>query len=131
VTYTGSSIAYGRHAWLLWGAVGARAVIVSLADNAYHYRTRLERPLDAMNLRLPRTLEAFLLAFNLHQVHHRHPGLHWYQLRAAFDADGDDWHLDWFTAVARQARGPVPATAEPVRPSVGAGLAGEPRDEPA
>ncbi|MER7004252.1 fatty acid desaturase [Dactylosporangium sp. NPDC000555] len=116
VTYTGASIAYGGHAWLLWSAVGARALIVSLADNAYHYRTRLERPLDAMNLRLPRPLEYFVLAFNLHSVHHRHPGLRWHELRTAFAADRDELHLGWFTAVARQFQGPVPATADDVRP---------------
>jgi fatty acid desaturase len=116
VTYTGSSLAYGGHAWLLWSAVGARAIMISLADNAYHYRTRLERPLEAMNLSLPRPLEHFVLAFNLHSVHHRHPGLRWHELRAAFVADGDELHLGWFTAVARQLRGPVPLTAPDVHP---------------
>ncbi|WP_190257566.1 fatty acid desaturase family protein [Dactylosporangium sucinum] len=116
VTYTGSALAYGPHLWLLGVAVGVRALLVSLADNAYHYRTRLERPLDAMNLRLPRGMELFVLAFNLHQVHHRHPGLRWHELRAAFVADRDEFHLGWFTAVARQLQGPVPATAEEVRP---------------
>ncbi|MEV6930576.1 fatty acid desaturase [Dactylosporangium sp. NPDC051485] len=116
VTYTGSTVLYSRHAWMLWSAVGARAVIVSLADNAYHYRTRLERPLEAMNLRLPRPLELFVLAFNLHNVHHRHPGLRWHELRAAFVADGDESHLGWFAALARQLRGPIPLTADEVRP---------------
>jgi fatty acid desaturase len=116
VTYTGSSLAYGGHLWMLWSAVGARALIVSLADNAYHYRTRLERPLDAMNLALPRPLELFVLAFNLHNVHHRHPGLRWHELRAAFVADRDELHLGWFTAVARQFNGPIPLTADEVRP---------------
>ncbi|WP_433607792.1 fatty acid desaturase [Dactylosporangium sp. CA-139114] len=121
VTYTGSSLAWGRHCWMLWSAVGARALIVSLADNAYHYRTRLERPLDAMNLALPRALEYFVLAFNLHNVHHRHPGLRWHELRAAFVADRDEIHLGWFTAVARQLRGPIPLTADEVRPLPAAG----------
>ncbi|GAA2638126.1 hypothetical protein GCM10010399_84260 [Dactylosporangium fulvum] len=114
--YTGSAIAYGAHVWLLALAVAARALLVSLADNAYHYRTRLERPLEAMNLRLPRALELFVLAFNLHSVHHRHPGLRWHELRAAFVAEQDEFHLGWFPAVARQLRGPVPATADAVRP---------------
>jgi fatty acid desaturase len=120
-TYAAVVAAYGRHAWMLAAAVGGRALLVSLADNAYHYRTRLERPLDAMNLRLPRSLELFVLAFNLHSVHHRHPGLHWYELRAAFHADADEWHLSWAAAVARQLRGPVPEPAllslEPLTPS--------------
>jgi fatty acid desaturase len=113
---TAACLAYGRHVWMLGLAVAGRALLVSLADNAYHYRTRLERPLDAMNLRLPRALEYFILAFNLHNVHHRHPGLHWHQLREAFAADGDELHLGWFAAVARQFRGPIPATAGDVRP---------------
>jgi fatty acid desaturase len=121
LAYTGSSLAYGRHAWMLWSAVGARALMVSLADNAYHYRTRLERPLEAMNLSLPRPLELFVLAFNLHNVHHRHPGLRWHELRGAFAADRDELHLGWFTAVARQMQGPIPATADDVRPLPAAG----------
>lgn len=117
VTYTGSAGGYGRHLWMLAVAVGGRALLVSLADNAYHYRTRLERPLEAMNLSLPRPLELFVLAFNLHSVHHRHPGLHWYQLRAAFHADADEWHLGWGRAVVRQLRGPVPEpTLLPLEP---------------
>ncbi|MEV4510565.1 fatty acid desaturase [Dactylosporangium sp. NPDC049525] len=120
-TYAAAVAGYGRHTWMLAAAVGGRALLVSLADNAYHYRTRLERPLDAMNLRLPRPLELFVLAFNLHSVHHRHPGLHWFELRAAFHADADEWHLGWATAVARQLRGPVPEpallTLEPLTPS--------------
>lgn len=121
LAYAASTLAYGRSAWLLWTAVAGRALMVSLADNAYHYRTRLERPLEAMNLRLPRPLEFFVLAFNLHNVHHRHPGLRWHELRAAFAADRDEFHLGWFTAVARQLRGPVPATADEVRPLPAAG----------
>ena len=108
LTFGLSFSAYGHQAWMLALALLARAVQVSLADNAYHYRTRLEAPLEAMNLALPPALERFLLAFNLHSVHHRHPGLRWHELRAAFLAEGDRLHLGWFAAVARQLRGPVP-----------------------
>lgn len=130
--HAAAAIAYGRHGWMLATAIAVRALIVSLADNAYHYGTRLDAPLEAMNLRLPRPLEVFALAFNLHAVHHRHPGLHWYQLRRAFQADGDRFHQGWFGAVARQLRGPIPATAdgvrtitaaEDVRPATAAGTA--------
>jgi Fatty acid desaturase len=84
---------------------------VSVADNVYHYGTALDAPLEAMNLRLPRVLEAFILAFNLHGVHHRYPGLAWHSLRAAFLADGARFDLGWFEALRRQARGPIPSTA--------------------
>lgn len=111
VVYAIAGVAYGRHVWMLAAALVARAVLISVADNAYHYGTRLDARLEAMNLRLPGPLERFVLAFNLHNVHHRHPGLPWYELRAAFAADGDQFHLGWFTAVARQLRGPISADA--------------------
>lgn len=113
--YGATAFAYGRQVWMLALAVAGRALLISLADNAYHYGTRLEASLEAMNLRLPRALEAFLLAFNLHSVHHRHPGLPWHALRVAFVADDDHFHQSWFTAAARQLRGPIPDTAANVR----------------
>jgi fatty acid desaturase len=111
LSYVGAGIAYGPHLWMLAASVVARAVLISLADNAFHYGTPLNAPLDAMNLRLPAPLERFILAFNLHRVHHRHPGLPWYELRSAFTIDEDRFHLGWFSAVARQCRGPISAEA--------------------
>ena len=73
-----------------------------VAENAYRYDTRLDARLESMNLRLPRPLEQFVLAFNLHSVHHRYPGLPWYEL--------------WFTAMARQLGDPISAEAEDLRP---------------
>ncbi len=104
-------VAYGRFWWMLLAALAARAFLVSVADNAYHYGTALDEPLDAMNLRLPGALETFVLAFNLHGVHHRHPGLAWPDLRAAFLADGGRFDGGWWTAVAAQLRGPVAEVA--------------------
>ena len=109
--YGGACWAYDTHGWMLLAAVAGRAVIVSVADNAYHYGTELDAPLEAMNLRLPRPLELFMLAFNLHGVHHRYPGLAWHSLRAAFEADEPRYDLGWFRAAARQARGPIAETA--------------------
>lgn len=110
VIHTAAFLAYGAHGWMLLAAIGARALIISLSDNAYHYGTDLESPRAAMNLRLPRILERFALSFNLHDVHHRHPGLRWYELRARFDAEGGRYHLGWFSAVTRQLRGPIEST---------------------
>lgn len=109
--YVAAGLAYGPHVWMLAAAVAARAVLISIADNAFHYGTSLDAPLEAMNLRLAGPLERFVLAFNLHSVHHRHPGLPWYELRSAFMADDDRFHLGWFGAVARQFRGPISAEA--------------------
>jgi fatty acid desaturase len=111
LVYAAAGFAYGRHVWILAAALAARALLISVADNAYHYGTRLDARLEAMNLRLPKPLETFILAFNLHSVHHRHPGLPWYELRSAFAADDDQFHLGWFTAAARQLRGPISAEA--------------------
>jgi fatty acid desaturase len=116
LVYAAAGFAYGRHLWMLAAALAARGVLISVADNAYHYGTRLDARLEAMNLRLPRPLEQFVLAFNLHSVHHRHPGLPWYELRSAFAADGDEFHLGWFTATARQLSGPISAEAQDLRP---------------
>ncbi|MFF7019603.1 fatty acid desaturase [Streptomyces klenkii] len=107
--YAAAFAAYGEHAWMLCAALAGRALVVSLPDNAYHYATPLDAPLQAMNLRLPRPLEAFALGFNLHGVHHRHPGLPWSALRARFAREGGRYDLGWVPAVSRQLRGPVRA----------------------
>ena len=105
--YAGAFVAYGAHAWMLALAIVGRALVVSISDNAYHYGTKLDAPLEAMNLRLARPLERFALSFNLHDVHHRHPGLRWHELRGQFLAEGSPYHLGWFTAAARQFNGPI------------------------
>jgi fatty acid desaturase len=107
--YAGAFVAYGPHWWMLLAVLAGRAFLVSVADNAYHYETALDEPLEAMNLRLPRTLESYVLAFNLHGVHHKHPGLAWHDLRGAFEADGGRFEMGWWAAVARQFRGPIAA----------------------
>jgi hypothetical protein len=68
LVYAAAGFAYGRHVWMLEAALAARGVLISFADNAYHYGTRLDARLEAMNLRLPRPLAQFVLAFNLHSV---------------------------------------------------------------
>jgi fatty acid desaturase len=98
---------FGAHWWMLLAALGGRAFVVSVADNAYHYGTELDAPLEAMNLDLPRPLERFILAFNLHGVHHRYPGLAWHSLRGVFEADRDRFDMGWFAAAARQLKGPI------------------------
>ena len=114
--HTAAFLAYGAHWWMLLAVLAGRAFLVSVADNAYHYGTTLDAPLEAMNLRLPRLLESFVLAFNLHGVHHQHPGLPWHELRGAFLAGGGRFDLGWWSAVARQFRGPIPAPRLAGRP---------------
>ncbi|WP_067893233.1 fatty acid desaturase [Nocardia vaccinii] len=108
--YTAAFLAYG---WMLVAALGGRAFVISLSDNAYHYGTELDAPLEALNLRLPRVLEQAALSFNLHGVHHRHPGLRWYELRAEFLHENGHYDLGWAAAAARQFRGPIELGTEP------------------
>jgi fatty acid desaturase len=68
-----------------------------------------------MNLYLPGPLELFVLAVNVHGVHHRHPGLAWHDLRRAFDAEVGRFDAGWWTAMARQLRGPIPSSATRLR----------------
>ena len=56
LVYAAAGFAYGRHVGMLAAALAARGVLISVADNAYHYRTRLDAQLEARNLRLPRLL---------------------------------------------------------------------------
>lgn len=125
--YTAAFLAYGPRWWMLLAALAGRALLVSVADNAYHYGTALDEPLEAMNLRLPRMLESFVLAFNLHGVHHKHPGLAWHDLRAAFVAGGGRFDLSWWAAVARQFRGPIPTDQVRTRTRTTKQSAGSPR----
>lgn len=107
VVYAGAFWTFGADYWMLLAALAGRAFVVSVADNAYHYGTELDAPLEAMNLQLPRPLELFVLAFNLHGVHHRYPGLAWHSLRSAFENDGARFEMGWFAAVGRQIEGPI------------------------
>jgi hypothetical protein len=54
LVYAAAGFAYGWHVWMLAAALAARGVLISVADNAYHYGTRVDARLEAMNLRLPR-----------------------------------------------------------------------------
>lgn len=113
MVWTGGFIAYGQWFWLLVIAVTGRALLVSAADNAYHYGTPMDQPLFALNLRLPLPLARFALHFNLHGTHHRNPGVEWFHLPARFTADREVHDLGWFVAVGRQFRGPVAKDSRP------------------
>jgi fatty acid desaturase len=97
---------YGA-AWpLLALAILARGVLISFADNGYHYEAPIgQGARAAYNLRLAGG--AAILNFNLHQVHHRHPNLPWRALPAAFADDQDTYDGKYFRTMARQLRGPV------------------------
>jgi fatty acid desaturase len=97
---------YGTYWPLLALSILARGVIVSIADNSYHYGAPLGAgPRSAYNLRLPGG--AGILHFNLHRVHHLHPTLPWSGLPAAFEADAERYDVGYASAMLRQFRGPI------------------------
>lgn len=112
--WAASALLYGRHAWMLAAALAARALLISLHDNVYHYGTPLAGGVGSgaggRNLGLPRALSAMLLHFNLHDTHHRHPRLPWYRLRSTWAAEQGRLDAGWAAALLGQLRGPLPAS---------------------
>lgn len=106
--YGAGAWAYGADAWILLAALAARGLCISFLDYVYHYASPLDDRLHAYNLRLPTAVQAALLNFNLHGVHHRHPGLPWRALPAAFARDGARFDGGYGAFALRQLRGPLP-----------------------
>jgi fatty acid desaturase len=103
---------YGATWPLLALAILMRGVLISFADNGYHYEAPIgQGARAAYNLRLAGG--AAILNFNLHQVHHRHPNLPWKHLPAAFARDADTYDGKYFRTMARQLRGPVNYSLRP------------------
>lgn len=100
--------------WLVAALLG-RALLVSLLDNAFHYEGPLGDPHTGHNLAMPDWLARVWLNFNLHRVHHRHPGLPWTELPRAMRADGDRCDVPLPGAVLRQFRGPIGDRSTPAR----------------
>jgi fatty acid desaturase len=99
---------YGEQWPWLAGAVGGRALLVSLLDNAFHYGQPLGNREQADNAALPNWLSVGLLHMNLHATHHRHPDLPWHALPDRFQAETEGRYDRAFLAsLARQFRGPT------------------------
>lgn len=107
---------YGQHWPILAAFLYGRALLIALLDNVYHYRTPIERRDFAYNLYLPRPFRLMLLNFNLHQVHHRQPGLPWWQLPERFSGTAASYDGSLLGMCFRQFSGVM---AEPeLRPAV-------------
>lgn len=97
---------YG-HFWpLLALSIVGRGVLVSVADNSYHYRAPMGAGAEsALNFQF--AFAGSILHFNLHRIHHAHPNMPWIGLPAAFRADGDHYDCGYMSALLRQFRGPI------------------------
>lgn len=96
-------------AWpVLVAALLARAFLVSLMDNAPHYGGPLADPGQGYDMRASRLVSLLVLHGNLHGTHHRHPGLPWTALPAAFAAEGGRFDGHYLLRPWRQLLGPIP-----------------------
>jgi fatty acid desaturase len=102
-----SAWSYGSHAWMLAALLAGRGFLISFLDYVYHYGTPVGDLRHGRDLRLSPWLSAFLLHFNLHGVHHRHPNRPWYDLPRLFAAKGGCFDGDYFAAALTQLRGPL------------------------
>lgn len=98
---------YAAHAWMLVCAMLARACLISLVDNLFHYETPLEQPRYARNVYLPAWAARLMLNFNLHGVHHLNPHSPWWQLSTLHAKAGGGYQASWITAMQNQFKGPI------------------------
>ena len=100
--------AYGAAWWMLASALLLRGFFVSFFDNLYHYGTPTDDRRYALYPQTPAWLRRYLLNFNLHYMHHRHPNVPWNRLPALVEADGRRSDMGYGEALLRQLRGPIP-----------------------
>lgn len=106
-----SALLYGAHWPVLVAILAGRAFLVSFLDNAPHYGGPLADPGQGFDLAAPAAVRAFVLNANLHGTHHRHPGLPWSALPAAFAAEARGFDGHYLVRPWRQLRGPIPLPA--------------------
>ena len=104
IAFTG----YGDAWWMLALALAARGFFVSFLDNLYHYGTKRDDVRYALYPQTPSWLQRYMLNFNLHYMHHRHPKAPWTALGTLVERDGRRPDIGYFTAALRQLRGPIP-----------------------
>jgi fatty acid desaturase len=99
----------------MWGAywpvfalgIAARWCVQSILDNAPHYAMPLDSGRDARNTTFPKPFRWMILNQNFHGAHHHSPQTHWGELPALYAKMNVPLDGSWFTAQARQFRGPV------------------------
>lgn len=99
---------YGALWPALAAALGVRALIISLFDNAFHYGAPLGESRQGYNARPPLGLSILLLNANYHGVHHNAPDLTWRDLPRRFASDGRRYDQSVLACLARQFAGPAP-----------------------
>jgi len=104
----GASAYFYRGHWIAFASlIGARALLVSLMDNIYHYGTPVKITLSGHNLSLPRLLAVGVLNFNYHRIHHTHPNVPWTGLPWLYAQSVEHCDANFFVALFNQFRGPL------------------------
>ena len=85
----------------------ARAALVSVFDNVYHFGTPIDRPDYARNLSLPTPLRLLVLNMNMHRVHHQRPALPWWALPTQFELNEDHYDAPLLGSALVQFSGPI------------------------
>ena len=98
---------YGEFWPILAGALFLRGVQISVANASYHYGTPLEETRFANNFSLSPLFARSILNFNLHHVHHEHPGLPWNLLTQAYERENFSCDTTYIDGMLRQFRGPI------------------------
>jgi len=108
VLYGSAFVLWGKLWWVLLGFVFVRAMLISFLDNIYHFRTPIDRPDFAYNLRLAQPFRALIFNMNFHRVHHSHMQLPWWALPREFSRSGEKFDAGYGHAALAQLRGPAP-----------------------
>jgi fatty acid desaturase len=109
--YGASAWAYGAWWPVLLGAMYARGLWHSLADNVPHHDVALDRPARARNYRVPPGVHLLLMNHNLHLTHHLYPRVPWTALAAVSLGEGERPTGNYFRAALGQANRMFPARA--------------------
>lgn len=116
-----AALLHGLALWLYgpwWpafvAALAGRALLVSFANNLPHYATPNTDKAYALNVRLPRFINALLLNFYCHRVHHADPRIPWTGLPEGMRRMDMDFETGYLRQGLAQFRGPIAVSpAEP------------------
>ncbi len=98
---------YGAMWPLLVLLIAARALVISIMDNAYHYDTPPDNSIAAKELRLPPLMARLILNFNYHLTHHKNAGLPWSELAKDHQAKNRTYDGGLLPALFAQFKGPI------------------------
>lgn len=115
--YSAAFIVYGSYWPILVGLIMARALIISMADNAYHYGTPADNSIPAKELHVPVAVSLMLLHFNHHLTHHLNQGACWLALRPLAQQQNIAYNTSLWRAIWEQFRGPI-AVGQPASRAV-------------